>query len=175
MIGTELQRYFQSFVDGLAAKGRDMNISRHYAQLLREEGRKNSRTRFKTSLMTIKVVDVVEEKFFCPCNPWPENPALKTVGQFMMTDIYGGLRGVGWKAHRAAGLTADEIESLVNQTKDDLNNGKHRIYTTKAEIEPLFPFGHGLSYTTFSLSSPRLSLASEASNEASVTVTVMAI
>lgn len=80
--------------------------------------------------LTAEVVDVVEERFLCPINPWPEDPRLRTVGQFMMTNCYEGLRGVCWKAHRAAGLAPDEIEALVDQSRNDLTNGKHRVYST---------------------------------------------
>lgn len=72
------------------------------------------------------VVDVLEQKFMLPCNPWPENPRLKETGRFMMTDVYVGLRGVGWKALKLRGYSPSEIEELIANAKSDVTNSKYR-------------------------------------------------
>lgn len=46
----------------------------------------------------------------------------------MMTNCYEGLRGVGWKGQRAAGLAPEEIERLAEEAKHDLTCGRHRVY-----------------------------------------------
>lgn len=75
-------------------------------------------------------MEVVEQKFLMPCNPWPENSKLKEIGRFMMTKYCQGFRGVGWKALKALGHTASEIEQIVTGAKNDITSSKYRVYGT---------------------------------------------
>jgi hypothetical protein len=74
------------------------------------------------------VVDIVEKRFLSPGNPWPQNPRLKKVGQFMMANFYEGARGVGWKVMKHYGYSVDEIEKIVSDIKNEVTSSKYRFY-----------------------------------------------
>lgn len=74
------------------------------------------------------VVDVYEERRILPCNPWPEDERMKLCGQYMMTNVCDGFRGVGWKMFRHLGLSADEIEQLIGDCKKEVCSQKYRVW-----------------------------------------------
>lgn len=73
-------------------------------------------------------MEVVEKRFLVPCSPWPQDPKMKKVGQYMMTNMYEGFRGVGWKALGFLGLSATEIEQVIVGAKRDITNSQYRVY-----------------------------------------------
>ncbi|KAI9788558.1 MAG: hypothetical protein M1816_006807 [Peltula sp. TS41687] len=64
-------------------------------------------------------VDVHEEVFKVPCNPWARDPHLKDLGKMCELDLLDGLQGFSLALlHRGLGWTKDEIEVyLVNVRK----------------------------------------------------------
>lgn len=78
--------------------------------------------------MTIAVVDIVEERLIWPTTPWSDDPRLKRIGRFQLRATYDGLRGIGWKALEAAGLTSDEIEALTAACKAQLVDETYRPF-----------------------------------------------
>lgn len=73
------------------------------------------------------VVDVVELTFDVPWNTWPEDPKLKRIGQYMYTNIYDWVRGGGWRTFRSLGVSAEEIEDMVERFKRDSWDTGYRI------------------------------------------------
>ncbi|KAI1842092.1 hypothetical protein JX266_011743 [Neoarthrinium moseri] len=110
--GTAMQRYSAEVIKGAAALGRNLLTARHYKDWLVEAG----------------FVDVVEKKLMWPCNAWPDERRLKAVGLYNSRNITDGIRGVGWKLLRAAGLEPQEIEDLILQFKKQLANPQYRTY-----------------------------------------------
>jgi hypothetical protein len=75
---------------------------------------------YKKLTANTTVVDVEEIQYELPCQPWPDDPKLRTVGQYMGTNFGEGLRGLGWMFLKKAGLAAEEIEAVCHDAKMDL-------------------------------------------------------
>lgn len=75
-------------------------------------------------------VDVHEEVFKVPLNPWPKDPQLKLLGRFWEDAIKDGLQGFSLAAlHRAFGWTKDEIEVyLINARRAMSDRGVHAYH-----------------------------------------------
>ncbi|KAH6647071.1 S-adenosyl-L-methionine-dependent methyltransferase [Truncatella angustata] len=85
-------------------------------------------SRYKEWLEEIGFVDVEEHFIEWPIGPWSPDPRLKTTGWFMLRSSLVGVRGMSWALLSAAGLSPDEIESLVSDCKKDLLDRKHSWY-----------------------------------------------
>jgi hypothetical protein len=58
-------------------------------------------------------VDVVEKKFLCPGNLWPDDERLKKIGQFTMTNTYEGFVASGERYSR---LSACRLKRSKNSS-----------------------------------------------------------
>ena len=57
------------------------------------------------------LVDVHEEVFKLPTNPWPKDPHLKQIGRMAEVSLLNGLQGFSMALfHRVLGWTREEIE-----------------------------------------------------------------
>ncbi|KAI1849523.1 hypothetical protein JX265_013638 [Neoarthrinium moseri] len=85
---------------------------------------------------------VVEEKYLLPANPWPKERKIRRVGLWWLRNALDGLRGIGWKMLQATGLTASEIETLVNNAKAEVRDTSNRFYFTVYVVYGRKPLGH---------------------------------
>lgn len=86
-------------------------------------------------------------------------------GGTAMADILFGDKNPGGKLPVTVARSVGQLPMFYNQKPS-----AHRGYVGDT-VEPLFPFGFGLSYTTFEISAPRLS-SRRIARDASVTVSV---
>lgn len=63
-----------------------------------------------------------------PTNPWPDHPQLRLVGSYWLRNMTDGIRGVGYKMFRAAGLSEVDIENLVQETQRELPHPNNHSY-----------------------------------------------
>lgn len=70
-----------------------------------------------------------EEKFKVPCAPWSDDPKAKRMGMWMQVNFLSGLRGIGYKMLRNAGMSPEEIERFITVTRDEVKKGDIRGYT----------------------------------------------
>ncbi|ETS85143.1 hypothetical protein PFICI_03168 [Pestalotiopsis fici W106-1] len=110
-----LKRLFDLAIQGAAAQGRNIVVSRFYKQWLLEAG----------------FVDVVEIKLAVPINEWHPSMRLKRVGQYSSRMLIDNLGGVAWKMLSVYGLSDEEINETVVQAKPELRN---------LDLEAFFPF-----------------------------------
>jgi hypothetical protein len=55
---------------------------------------------------------------------------MREVGLYNMSNMLDGFRGVGWKMLQAAGLSAPEIEELIEDVKREVEDITNRFYWT---------------------------------------------
>ncbi|KAH8674149.1 S-adenosyl-L-methionine-dependent methyltransferase [Xylariales sp. PMI_506] len=112
--GSALDRWCKGCVLGAANTGRDILVP----------------TRYKTWLEEIGFVNVTARPLILPCNPWPEDPKLKHVGYYQLTNMIKGLKGISWKMLQHAGYSAAEIEDLIRETQAYLQSPQNHPYAT---------------------------------------------
>lgn len=122
--------------------GRDIRAARNYKAWLQEVGCKFRLTGLSTALddsaetkrgcwltLRVLVVDVEERVFMMPINPWPDHPQLRLVGSYWLRNIIDGIRGVGFKMFRAAGLSETDIKNLVEEAQRQVPHRNNHSYT----------------------------------------------
>ncbi|KAH8681676.1 S-adenosyl-L-methionine-dependent methyltransferase [Xylariales sp. PMI_506] len=110
--GDAFQRWAAGCLKGAAAVGRDLSWIYKYKQWLEEIG----------------FVDVTERKFLLTCGEWPTDSKLKLVGRYCLQDMLEGIRGIGYKMLRLAGMTTEEVETLINQCASELKHPQSQTY-----------------------------------------------
>ncbi|KAK8044233.1 hypothetical protein PG993_004257 [Apiospora rasikravindrae] len=110
--GTTIQRWGRLSQQGLRSRGRDPDVMRHYKGWMQEIG----------------FVDVVERKIAAPQGGWAKSPRLKLAGRYFEREVYDSVKGLSFGMLRAAGLSAEEIEAMVDQIRVDLLNPHIHTY-----------------------------------------------
>ncbi|KAH8682535.1 S-adenosyl-L-methionine-dependent methyltransferase [Xylariales sp. PMI_506] len=110
--GDALQRWSSGCIKGAANAGRDVTCVLRYKQWLEEIG----------------FVDVSMRKFCWTIGEWAGDPKSKLLGRYGLQDALEGIRGVGYKMLRLAGMTAEEIETLINQCLVELRDPRNHTY-----------------------------------------------
>jgi len=110
--GTVVQEYSNLIKAGLRAKGRDPDITLKYKDWLRKAG----------------MIDVVEQTFQMPINPWSTDPKLRRIGRFFLSNAQSGIRAAGWQLFHALGLSPDEIETKLEDVRRGFFNTDTHIY-----------------------------------------------
>ncbi|KAK8015429.1 hypothetical protein PG990_008725 [Apiospora arundinis] len=111
-IGTTIQKWGQLIAQGLASRGRDPHVAKQYKGWLRDIG----------------FVDIIERKMPSTQGGWAKNPRLKLSGRYFERDVYDGVKGISFRILRAAGIPAEEIESIADQVRIDLLNPHIHTY-----------------------------------------------
>ncbi|KAH8666774.1 S-adenosyl-L-methionine-dependent methyltransferase [Xylariales sp. PMI_506] len=110
--GNALQRWQAACFRGALAFGRDLTCVPKYKQWLEEIG----------------FVDVTEKKVLWTIGEWASDPKLRLIGRYALQNTLEGIRGIGWKMLRAAGMSAEDIEALVNQCQAELRDPRNHNY-----------------------------------------------
>ncbi|KAH8674162.1 S-adenosyl-L-methionine-dependent methyltransferase [Xylariales sp. PMI_506] len=113
-----LPRWWDGCLQGARTVGRDLRGVLKYKQWLEEIG----------------FVDVTERRFILPYGEWPSDPKLKLVGRYCLQDTLEGIRGIGFKMLRLAGMTAEEIETLIKQCHTELQDPRNSCYSNSIVI-----------------------------------------
>lgn len=104
--GTNLETWSQRISQAHAVVGRDAEVPKQYKQWLLDVG----------------FVDVVEQVGLLPGNPWPEDPRLKELGKWQMTNIYRGISGISFKLLRGLGMSSQEVDKFVSAASEDVRD-----------------------------------------------------
>ncbi|KAH6656078.1 S-adenosyl-L-methionine-dependent methyltransferase [Truncatella angustata] len=132
--GDAIMRCAEGLNRGLAAIGRDGKKAWYYERWLKEIG----------------FVDVVHRQCWIPITPWAADPKFKKMGAFNQSNLYDGVRGISWKLLRAAGMPAEQIEKIVNESRCI------RTQTTFVKDRPLEIAGSVTSSESTTSGSPAL-------------------
>ncbi|KAI0121003.1 S-adenosyl-L-methionine-dependent methyltransferase [Xylariales sp. AK1849] len=121
---SNLRRWFELGAVGGSQNGIDFHKAKKYKDWLDQTGFSNVR----------------EEKFQVACNPWPKDSKAQRVGLWMQANYMSGLRGVGYKMLRSAGMPPDEIETFIKATREEVMHGGIRGYTPWYSVYGKKPF-----------------------------------
>lgn len=78
----------------------------------------------------ISVVTEVQELFYkIPCSPWPTDPKEHRIGQYQQRNGLDGLRGSSYLMLRNAGLSPEEVETLISDAKHELRAETIKAYS----------------------------------------------
>ncbi|KAI1876715.1 uncharacterized protein JN550_000787 [Neoarthrinium moseri] len=119
-----LKRWFEYSAIGASMNGIDLHKAKNYQTWITEAG----------------FSEVREEKFKVPCTAWPRDRKQKRVGRWMSANYLSGLRGVSYKMLRSAGMAAEDIESFIGATRDEVKTGDIRGYTPWYAVYGRKPF-----------------------------------
>ncbi len=93
--------------------GKDFTHSRRYKKYLEEAG----------------FVDVREEHFQWPLNPWPRSEHFKKVGALVREDLLRGMEGMTMAVlTRGAGMAIEEVKSWVERMRENFADGRIHAY-----------------------------------------------
>ncbi|KIH93385.1 hypothetical protein SPBR_04152 [Sporothrix brasiliensis 5110] len=107
--------------------GRDMLVTPKLAGMMRDVG----------------FVDVVEERYALPGNPWPKGRAAKTLGLWQMTNFLDGMQAITMTVlTRGLGMTPAEVELLLMDVRKDVQNTNVHFYIPVYVMYGRKPYPH---------------------------------
>lgn len=84
---------------------------------------------YASQLSEAGFVNVVEQKFKWPQNPWPKDPRFKEIGLWALENIVGGLQGLSMALFtRGLGWSAEELEVFLAGVRRDMRDRKMHVY-----------------------------------------------
>lgn len=121
------------WVEGAAAIGREIQVARHHKEWLVEAGCEfSARPIYPPILPQVadkrhlagwrQVTDVQEHQVPWPMNGWHQDPRIKEAGRYMQRMLLDNARGMAYKVPQARGLAPAEIESQINQCKEEFRD-----------------------------------------------------
>lgn len=111
--GTALERWSDLVIEGVRRMGKNANAC----------------LRYKTQLQEAGYVDVREERFALPGNPWARGEDQKILGTMQMENILDGLHGFSIGLFtKMLGMSVQEVELLLVDVRKDLRNTKIHFY-----------------------------------------------
>ncbi|EPE04330.1 methyltransferase domain-containing protein [Ophiostoma piceae UAMH 11346] len=113
LAGSALKRLDQLYYDGGQKLGRDMDVTPKIASMMRKVG----------------FVDVVEERYALPGNPWPKGKEAKTLGYWQMNNFSEGLQAITMTVlTKGVGMSVPEVELLLMEVRKDIKNTNIHFY-----------------------------------------------
>ncbi|KAK8016794.1 S-adenosyl-L-methionine-dependent methyltransferase, partial [Apiospora rasikravindrae] len=106
-----LERFSDHIARGAAVRGYDLRKAQYYKQWLIDAG----------------FTEVQEIFYKIPCSQWPTDPKAHRIGEYQQRNGLDGLRGSSYLMLRNAGLSPEEVETLISDAKHEL-----RAQTVKA-------------------------------------------
>ncbi|KAK8008334.1 hypothetical protein PG991_010885 [Apiospora marii] len=116
--GTALQRFSDYISVGAAARGYDLRKAKYYRQWLIDAG----------------FTEVQEHFYRIPCSPWPTDPKEHRIGEYQQRNGLDGLRGSSYLMLRNAGLSPEEVETLISDAKHELRTESVKAYSPFLKI-----------------------------------------
>lgn len=105
--GSALKRLDQLYYEGGQKLGRDMDVTPKIAGMMRQVG----------------FVDVKEERYALPGNPWPKGKEAKTLGYWQMKNFSDGLQAITMTVlTKGVGMSVPEVEMLLMEVRNDIKN-----------------------------------------------------
>lgn len=111
--GSALTRLDTLYTEAGRNLGRDMLVTPKLAGMMREVG----------------FVDIVEERYALPGNPWPKGREAKTLGLWQMTNFLEGMQAITMTVlTKGLGMTPAEVELLLMDVRKDVQNTNVHFY-----------------------------------------------
>ncbi|KAL1889967.1 hypothetical protein Sste5346_008545 [Sporothrix stenoceras] len=125
--GSALTRLDTLYTEAGRNLGRDMLVTPKLAGMMREVG----------------FVDVVEERYALPGNPWPKGREAKTLGLWQMTNFLEGMQAITMTVlTKGLGMTPAEVELLLMDVRKDVQNTNVHFYIPVYVMYGRKPFPH---------------------------------
>ena len=107
--------------------GRDMLVTPKLAGMMRDVG----------------FVDVIEERYALPGNPWPKGKEAKTLGLWQMTNFLDGMQAITMTVlTKGLGMTPAEVELLLMDVRKDVQDTNVHFYIPVYVMYGRKPFPH---------------------------------
>ena len=107
-----LYKWMAAIDEGAAKLGRPWHNVPHYKRWFEELG----------------FEDVVEKKYYFPCNKWAKGKYYKELSVYAQTDLLNALEGLSLKVLCANGWTAEEVRAYLPAVRSDIQNTKTHMY-----------------------------------------------
>lgn len=107
-----LKRWMDLILQGTTFTGRPWTNVPKYARWMREAG----------------FEDVVERKFYWPCNTWARGAYYKRIGAYVQENLSNALEGLSLKLLSMLGMQYAEIQALIAEVRRDLLDTKIHSY-----------------------------------------------
>jgi hypothetical protein len=111
--GTPLRKWSEMMVSGAEKLGKIITHAPNHKRYFQEAG----------------FVDVVEERFQWPLNPWPKGKHYKTLGLWYNQDLHEGLEGITMAVFtRVYGMKKEEVQEIVKEVLRDVDDKNIHTY-----------------------------------------------
>ncbi|CAK7229988.1 hypothetical protein SCUCBS95973_007421 [Sporothrix curviconia] len=125
--GSALTKLDSLYAEAGRNLGRDMLVTPKLAGMMREVG----------------FVDVIEERYALPGNPWPKGREAKTLGLWQMTNFLDGMQAITMTVlTKGLGMTPTEVELLLMDVRKDVQNTNVHFYIPVYVMYGRKPFPH---------------------------------
>ncbi|KAK6860410.1 S-adenosyl-L-methionine-dependent methyltransferase [Apiospora arundinis] len=104
--GSALQRWSDYAARGALTRGYDLRKAKYHRQWLIQAG----------------FTEVKEIFYRIPCSPWPTEAKDRRIGEYQQRNSIDGLRGASYLMLRNAGLSPEEVETLISDAKNELRS-----------------------------------------------------
>lgn len=108
-----LKKWNSLVLEASIKRGRALNNVIHYKRWMQEAG----------------FVDIREEKFFIPTNPWAKDPHAKQVGLYNRENLLQGVEGMSLKQFTGSlGWSPEEVQVLLAGVRSNLKDRNIHAY-----------------------------------------------